>query len=81
MVVTILAIAFLVIIGFAAYFGFRACIQSAPNAEEQLSEKCTICRRKFERTEMILRQIGDYKLLYFCRECVLNLYADLGLKN
>jgi hypothetical protein len=81
MSVTILAIAFLVIIGFVAYIGFKACIQSAPSAEEQKSEKCAICRRKFERDEMILRQIGDYKLLYFCRECILKLYTDLGLKN
>ena len=81
MSVTILAIAFLVIIGFIAYFGFKACIQSAPSAEDQNFEKCTVCRRRFGRDEMILRQIGDYKLLYFCRDCVLKLYADLGLKN
>jgi hypothetical protein len=81
MVVTILAIAFLVIIGFVAYFGFRACIQSAPSAEEQQSEKCTICRRKFDKADMILRKIGDYKLLYFCRECVMYLYGDFGLRN
>jgi hypothetical protein len=81
MSVTILAIAFLAIIGFVAYIGFKSCIQGAPGAEEQKSERCAICRKKFEKNEMILRQIGDYKLLYFCRECVMKLYADLGLKN
>ena len=81
MVVTILAIAFLVIIGFVVYFGFRACIQGAPGAEEQESEKCAVCRRKFAKTDMILRQIADVKLLYFCRDCVMKLYADLGSRN
>jgi hypothetical protein len=81
MVVTVLALAFLIIIGSVAYFGFKACIQRAPSAQEQLVEKCAICRKKFDKEEMLLREIGDYKLLYFCRECVLKLYADLGLKN
>ena len=81
MIVTVLAVAFLVIIGFIAFFGYKAFIQGAPTAEEQSTEKCEVCRRRFDKDGLLLREIGDYKLLYFCRECVLKLYADLGLKD
>ena len=81
MIVSVLAVAFLVIIGFIAFFGYKAFIQGAPDAEEQAMEKCAICRRRFAKTDLILREIGDYKLLYFCRECVMQLYADMGLRN
>jgi hypothetical protein len=81
MIVTVLAVAFLIIIGFIAFIGYKAFIQRAPSAEEQAMEKCSICRRKFDKEELLLRTVGDYKLLFFCRDCIVHLYADLGLKN
>lgn len=81
MIVTVLAIAFLIIIGFISYFGYKTIIQKAPTAEEQLMETCAICRKKFEKHDLLLREIGDYKVLYFCRECIMKLYADIGLNN
>ena len=81
MVITVLAIAFLIIIGFIAFLGYKTVISAKTNPEEINMEKCSICRQKIEKSQLIERQIGDYKLLYFCRECVMKLYADLGLKN
>ena len=81
MVFSVLAFAFLIIIGFIAFIGYKAIIKGGPAPQESNLEKCSICRNKFDRNQLILRQIGDYKLLYFCRECVMRLYADFGLKN
>ena len=81
MVITVLAVAFLLFIGFITYIGFRTIIRKQPGQDGEPKEKCAVCRRSFAKDSLLLRQIGDYKLLYFCRECVLQLYADLGLKN
>ncbi len=81
MAVTVLAILFLIMIGFIALIGYKTIIKGGPAKEELNVEKCSICRNRFEKNLLMLRQIGDYKLLYFCKECVMKLYADLGLKN
>ena len=81
MIVTILAVAFLLLIAVAAFLGYKTVIQRSTSPEEINQEKCSICLEKFEKSQLVLRQIGDYKLLYFCKKCVLGLYADLGMKN
>jgi hypothetical protein len=81
MVVSILAVGFLVLIGFIAIVGYKTIIRGGPRQAELNMEKCSVCRQSFDKNQLLLRQIGDYKLLYFCRDCVLKLYADLGLKN
>jgi hypothetical protein len=81
MVVSILAVGFLILVGFIAIIGYKTIIKGGPKKEEMNMEKCSVCRQPFDKQQLILRQIGDYKLLYFCRECILKLYADLGLKN
>jgi hypothetical protein len=81
MLFSVLALAFLIIIGFIALIGYKTIIKGGPSPDEINLEKCSICRNKFERNQLLLREIGDYKLLYFCRECVMRLYADFGLKN
>ena len=81
MIVSILAVAFLIIMGFIAFLGYSAIIKRGKIEAEMNTEKCSICRNKFDKDLLLLRQIGDYKLLYFCRDCIHKLYADLGLKN
>ena len=81
MVVTILAILCIVLLGLITAAGYRAVIHGSgggPVAEE--SEKCAICRLPHKNSEMIERQIGDYKLLYFCRTCIVRLAADIGIQ-
>ncbi len=81
MAVTILALLFLVGIGAIAAVGYALVIRKqAPEGEPDL-EKCSICRQKFGKEQMVLRQIGDTKLAYYCRDCILGLYSDLGMKN
>ena len=82
MTITILALAFLILIGFIAYIGYKTVIKQGPKIPEELStEKCSICRDRFAKELLVERQIGDYRLLYFCRNCIMGLYADLGMKN
>ena len=72
---------FLFFIVLSAFLGYRLLGKGTTTPEEANLEKCSICRQKFDKSQLVLRQIGDYKLFYFCRECVLKLYADMGLKN
>ncbi len=81
MIVSVLAIAFLVIVAFVAFIGYKAVILRGSKAVDQRNERCSICREQFDKNDLLLRQVGDYRLLYFCRSCIMQLYADLGLKN
>lgn len=79
MIVTVLAVSFLCLIGFVAYIGYKTVIRKAsPTKEELATEKCSICRERLAKELLVEREIGDYKLLYFCRKCVLGLAADLN---
>ncbi|MBI1804496.1 MAG: hypothetical protein HY033_01560 [Ignavibacteriae bacterium] len=81
MAVTILAIVFLIVLVIIAIGGSRLLSKQTSNPADLNKEKCSICRKKFDKGELVLREIGDYKLLYFCRDCIVKLYADLGMKN
>ena len=83
MVITILAIAFLILLIFAAIIGYKTLIgrQSMGSPNQIDTEMCTICRARFPKEKLVERQIGDYKVLYFCDKCVLGLSSDVGMKN
>ena len=79
MVVTILAILCFIVLGLITVAGYKAVIRGtgAASAPED-TEKCAICRQPYRKKEMVERQIGDYKLLYFCTDCIARLAADAG---
>ena len=81
MAVTILALVFLGIILLVAYFGFRILGKRTSAPSGQTMERCSICRGEFPKEMLVVRQVGDYKLVSFCRSCILSLYADLGMRN
>ncbi len=81
MAVTILAALFLAIMVTIVAFGYKMVIRQHSNPQNVNLEQCSVCRKAFEKDRLVLRQIGDYKLLYFCRDCIIKLYSDLGLKN
>lgn len=81
MIVTILAVVFLIIVLVVAVFGFRAIIKQGKAPEDLNKERCSICREQFPKAQLIERQIGDYKLLYFCPTCIAKLHAELITKN
>jgi hypothetical protein len=82
MAVTVLALAFLVLVVFIAVVGYKAFVRKSGDlTDDPNTERCSICRQRFNKQELIERQVGDYRLLYFCRNCVMGLYTDLGMKN
>ena len=81
MSVTILAIGFLLMVLAIAVFGFKAIVKQGKPPEDINKERCSICRQSFFRQQLIERQIGDYKLLYFCSTCITQLHTDLTTKN
>lgn len=79
--VTILAVMFLALTVVLAVAGYRVLGKRTESPGTERTERCALCRNRFSRELLVERQIGDYKLMYFCRQCVLGLYSDLGLKN
>ncbi len=81
MTLTILASIFLVLILLFAFIGFRVGMKPAPPAADINTEKCAVCREKFNKATLIERQIGDYKLMYFCPSCITKLHQELIQNN
>lgn len=82
MVVTILAVASILLLGFLTVLGYKTVIRgsgAAPSSEPR--EKCAVCREPSLKSELVERQIGDYKLLYFCRNCIVRLASDIGMEQ
>lgn len=79
MIVTVLAIVCIALLGFLTVVGYRAVIRGGESESRvEGMEKCSVCRRSIRKEDLVERQIGDYKLLYFCASCITGLYADLG---
>jgi hypothetical protein len=82
MVVTILAILCLVLLGLITAGGYRAVIRgTGGGAAAGENETCAVCRGSFPKKEMVERQIGDHRILYFCRECIVRLASDIGINS
>ena len=81
MTVTILAVGFLLLVLAIALFGFKAIVKQGKPPGDINKEHCSICRQSFQKSQLIERQIGDYKLLYFCSNCIAQLHTELISKN
>lgn len=81
MTVTILAVGFLLLVLAIAVFGFKAIVKQGKTPEDINKERCSLCRQSFSKSQLIERQIGDYKLFYFCSNCITQLHTELISKN
>jgi hypothetical protein len=81
MTVTILASLFLLIILLMAFVGFTAARKQTRPSDEPHMEKCSLCCRRFNKATLVERQVGDYKLLYFCTACIGELHNEVVRKN
>jgi predicted SprT family Zn-dependent metalloprotease len=79
--VTVLAVVFLLIVLLVAVFGFRTVIKKGHSSSDPNTERCSLCRQQFPKTQLIERQVGDYRLMYFCGSCIVKLHNDLTSKN
>lgn len=81
MTITVLASIFIAFILFIAFIGFKTVIKQGKSPEELNMEKCSICLKKFKKSMLVERQIGDYKLLFFCPSCITTLHNEMVSKN
>ena len=81
MIVTIFAIVFLLLVLAVAAFGFKAIIKQGKSPQDLNKERCSVCKESFPKTQLIERQIGDYKILFFCAACITRLHSELTSKN
>ena len=81
MTITILASLFILIILAVALFGFKVIIRQGKAPLDINSEQCSLCRRQYDKSTMIERQVGDYRLFYFCASCITRLHNDLTVKK
>jgi len=81
MTVSILALLFLAGILLVAVFGFRTIIRQGKAPDDPGREKCSVCREHFNRSQLIERQVGDHRILYFCQTCVMSLHNEMVSKN
>ena len=80
MTLSILAVLFLLMLVAIIFYGYGFVMKSARASAEKKLEPCTICRVRFDRQQLIEREIGDSKLIYFCKTCILRLYDDVSLR-
>ena len=81
MTIYILAVLLLAVILVISFVGFRAIIRQGKDPADINKEKCSICRTQFNRSQLIERQIGDYRLLHFCQSCIMSLHNEMLSKN
>ncbi len=77
--VTTLAIIFVLALVGTIFYGFSIVMKRPPTEEELHTDRCSICRQRFPKESLIERPIGDYKILYFCAECVKGLVEEMKL--
>ena len=77
MTLSILAVLFLVFLMAIAVYGYGFMMKpTRPTGEEHI-EQCFLCRKKRNRADLIERTVGDYKVVYFCSDCIRKLNDDL----
>lgn len=79
--VTTLAILFVLFLIGTVFYGFGIVMRRPPTEEELSREKCSVCGRRYPKEELIERQVGDYRLLYFCENCIAGLLEELQEKE
>ncbi len=72
----ILSIIFIILLLFFIAYGWGIVMRRSQHAGGEAGEKCSLCREKFPRDTLVEREVGDYKLLYFCNDCIQSLSKD-----
>ena len=81
MTVTILATLFILLLLLLTVIGFKTAITRGKTPGELNKERCSLCRQKYNKSQMIERQVGDSRLFYFCQSCITSLHNELLSKN
>ena len=79
--ITYLTIGFVVLLLGGALYGFGIVMRRPPTQEELETEPCTLCGQRIKKENLVERQIGDYKILFFCGECIEKLSLESSKRN
>lgn len=76
MTLSILAGLFLLFLIGIIFYGYGFVVKSTRPADAENMEQCSLCRNNFDKRALVEREIGDYKLMYFCKSCISGLHDD-----
>ncbi|MDA0986328.1 MAG: hypothetical protein O3A55_01770 [Bacteroidetes bacterium] len=79
MTITILTITLILFFIAIIFYGYSFMVNPQKNEHNLEMEKCSLCKVRFIKDELILRQVGDSKLFYFCRNCIKSLADELKI--
>jgi hypothetical protein len=77
MALTIGAIVFLVGLIFLIYYGYSVGVKKNVKPGEENLQRCSLCARRFSRSELVERQVGDSRVYYFCPACIESLSLEV----
>lgn len=81
MALTIGAIILLIGLVFLVYYGYSVGVKKSVRPGEENLRRCSLCLRKFNRSELVERLVGDNKVFYFCQSCVESLSAEVKRRD
>ncbi len=81
MTLSVLAVLFLAFMLLITYFGYKTISRRVTSLQTQHKEKCFVCGRQLEKTDLIERTVGDHKIVFFCRDCARALADDAGTRR
>lgn len=71
-----ISIIFLILLVGAIFYGYSIVMRKPPTKDELDSRQCTLCRKQYPKEKLVEREIGDYKILYFCNSCISSLSTE-----
>jgi len=74
MTLSILAGLFLLFLVAIIFYGYGFVLKSSRRPGTENMEQCSLCRNSFNKRALVEREIGDYKLMYFCKSCITSLH-------
>jgi hypothetical protein len=79
--VSILAVLLILFILAVAYFGLRYIMNQGNIPLEDIDkEKCSLCRKQFPKNELLVREVYDVKVYFFCKDCIESLNYEVHNK-
>jgi uncharacterized membrane protein len=76
-----LTVFFLLLIVLFIFYGWGIVMRRSSRTGEESKVQCSVCRNKYPAGELVSREIGDYKLMYFCGACIKGLSEELGRRG
>lgn len=71
-----LSILFLILLLLFIFYGWGIVMRRSGEGDGNSGQKCSICRKYFPKDRLVEREIGDYKILYFCTDCIKSLSIE-----